>query len=211
MYNIPLFNGIKPNEINAMMNCFHPENKKFAKGQTIMSYTKHIDNIGVLVSGKAHMYCIDYSGEYSLLERFESNDIFGEIFLVPLNSLGYIIEADTVCEVMFIPYSDIIKRCSNACKHHSLLVSNLMHMTAKKAQSLTLHINLISKKTVRRKITAYLEYMRDKHNSNTFKIDSSFSQLADYLCVDRTSLMRELKYMREEGIIQNKGRFITLL
>ena len=39
----------------------------------------------------------------------------------------------------------------------------------------------------------------------------SLSQLATYLCVDRTSLMRELRLMREEGVIKNSGRKVTLL
>ena len=39
----------------------------------------------------------------------------------------------------------------------------------------------------------------------------SLSQLAAYLCVDRTSLMRELRLMREEGVIENSGRKVTLL
>ena len=47
--------------------------------------------------------------------------------------------------------------------------------------------------------------------SRSFETELSLSQLANYLCVDRTSLMRELRLMRAEGLIASSGRKITLL
>ena len=70
---------------------------------------------------------------------------------------------------------------------------------------------MISRKTVRQKLQAYFEYLREKTGKNSFETEMSLSQLANYLCVDRTSLMRELRLMREEGVIENSGRKVTLL
>ena len=39
----------------------------------------------------------------------------------------------------------------------------------------------------------------------------AFTTLAEYLSVDRSAMMRELKKMREEGLVHVEGRTITLL
>lgn len=208
---VQLFEGISGNSIDAMIHCFKPEYRKFKKGETIQVYSQELEYLCVLLTGRAHLYCVDSEGEYTLLENYGPNDIFGEIFALPYGGLGYVVEADCDCEVMFIKFSSIYGRCSNACEHHSILTSNLFNLSARKAQMLALRINMISKKTVRQKLTAYFEYMREKTGAANFETEMSLSQLATYLCVDRTSLMRELRLMREEGIIENTGRRVTML
>lgn len=208
--NVELFRDISGDSIDAMIRCFKPEERTFRKGDTIIVYEQELKNLCVLLSGKAHLYCVDLDGEYTLLENYVPNDIFGEVFALPYSGLGYVVEADTDCKVIFIKMSCIYGRCPNACEHHTKLNSNLFRLTAKKAQMLALRINMISKKTVRQKLMSYFEYMEEQHGKS-FETELPLSGLAGYLCVDRTSLMRELRLMKEEGVIASKGRSITLL
>ena len=76
---------------------------------------------------------------------------------------------------------------------------------------MSLRINIISKKSLRRKLCAYFEYMQDKTGSSGFELELSLSALANYLCSDRSSMMRELKNMADEGLIQRKNKFIKIL
>ena len=208
--NVELFKDVSCQSIDAMMSCFNPEVRSFRKGETILVYEPEIKYLCVLLSGKAHLYCVDVDGEYTLLENYVPNDIFGEVFTLPYSGLGYVVEADADCRVMFIKMTCIYGRCPNACEHHTKLNSNLFKLTAKKAQMLALRINMISKKTVRQKLLSYFEYMQEKYG-NSFETELSLSGLANYLCIDRTSLMRELRMMKDEGIIDSKGRSITIL
>lgn len=130
---------------------------------------------------------------------------------MPYSGLGYVVESDSESTVMFIKMNSIYGRCSNACEHHTKINRNLFRLSAKKAQMLALRINMISKKTVRQKLMSYFEYLNEKTGSSSFETELNLSQLANYLCVDRTSLMRELRLMRDEGIIESNGRKITLL
>ena len=70
---------------------------------------------------------------------------------------------------------------------------------------------MISKKTVRQKLISYFEYLAEKTGSTSFETELSLSQLANYLCVDRTSLMRELRHLNEEDVIDSDRRKIKLL
>lgn len=211
LQNVELFKDISHDSVDSMMKCFSPEVRKFKKGDTILVFEQEVKYLCVLLTGKAHLYCVDSEGEYTLLENYGPNDIFGEVFTMPFGAVGYVAEADSDCSVMFMKMSSIYGRCSNACEHHTMINKNLFHLSAKKAQMLALRINMISKKTVRQKLVSYFEYLEEKTGSRSFDTELSLSQLANYLCVDRTSLMRELRLMREEGIIQSSGRRITVL
>lgn len=206
-----IFKDISQDSIDAMIACFKPETRSFRRRETITVYSSELTNLCVLLRGNAHLYCMDSDGESVLLENYEANDIFGEMFAMPYGDLGYAVEADSDCEVMFIRFSCIYGRCPKACAHHSQLTRNLFELSAKKAQILAMRINMISKRSLRRKLTAYFDYLREKTGSSSFEVETSLSQLAGFLCADRTSMMRELKNMCDEGLIERRGRRITLL
>ncbi len=175
-----------------------------------MTYQYDIRKIGIMLTGKAHLYCIDCNGTYTLLEQFGKNGLFGELFALPILNWEYIVEADTDCEVLFLPYESIIKRCPNACGHHLRLVDNLFHLSTLKSQALSLRINLLSNRTIRQKLMNYLTWQKVQAGTRTFRMDMTLTGLAEYLCVDRSSLMRELRAMKDEGILESKGRMITM-
>lgn len=211
MRETPLFKDIGQDSIDAMVSCFRPETKSFRKGETILVFSSELEYLCLLLAGSAHLYCVDSEGEYTLLEQYGAHDIFGEVFAMPYGELGYAVEADCDCQVMFIRFSCIYGRCPNACQHHTQLTRNLFELSAKKAQSLSMRINMISKRSLRRKLVTYFDYLREKNGDDSFDIEVSLSQLASFLCADRTSMMRELKNMSSEGIIERHGRHITLL
>lgn len=211
MNSTTIFGGISDSDLSRMLHCFEAQKAVFQKGETIMNYTDELQKVGVLMSGKAHLYTIDYDGNFMLLERFEADGLFGELFALPLANLEYIVEADSDCEVLFIQYGRIIHPCSNTCHHHTRLIDNLFHLSTKKAQRLSLRINLLGSKSTRQKLLGYLSYMQNKTKSNSFTIEMSLTDLAEYLCVDRSSMMRELKALKEEGVLESKGKNFTML
>ena len=211
MPDTELFKGISEESLAEMNACFKPETRTFRRGETVLVYASELSWLCVLTRGSAHLYCMDSDGEYVLLENYRPGDIFGEVFAMPYGDLGYAVEADSECEVLFIRFSCIYGRCPKACEHHSRLTCNLFELSAKKAQALAVRINMISKRTLRRKLTAYFDYLREKNGADSFEIETSLSQLAGFLCADRTSMMRELKNMCDEGLIARRGRHITLL
>ena len=209
MQTNPLFSGVSPAQRQQLLGCLRAEIRSFQRGETILTYAAVPTTVAILLTGAAHLYYLDADGSYTLLEQFGENGLFGELFLPPTGALSCLVEADTTCQVLFLPYDGLLRRCERACAHHSQVVSNLRQMTARRAQSLALHLSFVSKKTVRQRLQAYLEYMREQAGASTFRLDHSLRWLADYLCVDRTSLMRELRYLRDCGAVQTNGRWVT--
>ena len=80
MNDLQLFDGISAENRAAMMSCFKPEQRSFRRGETIRIYAPELEQLCLLASGRAHLYCMDSDGESVLLENYEANDIFGEMF-----------------------------------------------------------------------------------------------------------------------------------
>lgn len=205
------FDGVSAEDMSKMINCFDTKPKTYKSGETITVLSSRLSSIGLVLSGRAHLYCIDYDGNKQIIEYFKKDDVFGELFCLPVGTLEYIVEADRECRILFVPYSTITSPCSNLCSCHIEVTRNLFLMAAKKSQELALRISFISRKTTRTKLMTYFEYMADITGSDTFETHVSLSKLADYLCVDRTSLMRELRHLKDEGIIDSDRRTIKLL
>jgi CRP-like cAMP-binding protein len=50
----------------------------------------------------------------------------------------------------------------------------------------------------------------DKPN-RTFMLPFTYTDLADYLSIDRSAMMRELKNLKDDGFIKTNGKKITLI
>ena len=206
MENIIISNGITKESIEKMFKCFKPKFKSYKAGETIMCYSDNIEKIGVVVYGSAELSFIDYEGNCRILESYEKNDVFGELFCLPLEIYEYIVSAKNECQVFFIDYNHIIKPCENSCIHHSQLINNLFIMTAHKSQSLSLRLTILNQHSIRKKLLTYLNYIKLSSNKNPFVIPISLGSLAEYLCIDRSAMMREIRIMKSEGILKSDRR-----
>ena len=210
MNELNVFKNITPEEKARMLECFGVRQRKFEAGETIITYSGKINSVCVLLRGKAGGFWIDDDGNTAMLELITPGDVFGDVFMMPLGQMEYYVEATSACEVMFIGYDHIIHPCKNLCCHHSQLINNLYEMTAKKMQQLALRINVLTQKSIRRKLVAYLIYEKNLAKSMNFRLSVSLTGLADYICADRCSLTRELSAMRDEGYLDWSGREFRL-
>ena len=72
-------------------------------------------------------------------------------------------------------------------------------------------MNIISKKSIRNKLLEFFDLSFRKNNSRNIYLPFTFTELADYLLIDRTAMTRELKTLKDEGFIKITGKRITLL
>ena len=103
--------------------------------------------------------------------------------------------------VLLIPLDRVMHSCTNTCVCHRQLVENMVHIIADKNRELIRKIEVISKRTIREKLLAYLSMQAQSQNARYFEIPLGRTELADYLCVDRSALTRELAKMRDDGLI----------
>ena len=208
---ITLFTDILPKEQERMRVCFHAREMTFRNGETIMEYSNSMKKIGLILYGRAILYCCDTEGNEYMIDELNKDAVFGEPFLLPTDSQHYYVRAAQETRIMFIDYEHVIKRCENACKFHSQLVSNLLQMIALRASQQASRIYVLSRNSTRKKIMAYLNSIAVEKQTKTFTLPMSYTTLAEYLSVDRSAMMRELKNLVDEGIIEREGKKLRLL
>ena len=211
MSQITLFTDILPEEQERMRVCFQAKEMTFQNGETIMEYSHSMNKIGLILSGRAVLYCCDEAGNQYLIDELKKDAVFGEPFLLPADSQHYSVNAEEETSVMFIDYEHVIKRCENACHHHSQMVSNLLQMIALRSRQQTDRIYMLSRSSTRKKLMAYLHSLAAEKNTGKFKLPMSYTALAQYLSVDRSAMMRELRNLTDEGVLRRDGRNVELL
>ena len=77
----------------------------------------------------------------------------------------------------------------------------MVHIIANKNRDLMRKMEVISKRTLREKILAYLSIQAQLHDARYFEIPLGRVEWAEYLCADRSALTRELVKMKEDGLI----------
>ena len=211
MEHITLFTDILPEEQERMRVCFKVREKVFQNGETIMEYSSSMKKIGLIQEGRAVLYCCDEDGNEYVIDELNRDSVFGEPFLLPSDSQHYYVCATTVTKVLFIDYEHVIKRCEQACAHHSQMVSNLLQLIAVQSRQQTERIYMLSRSSTRKKILSYLNALSAERHSRILTLPMSYTALAQYLSVDRSAMTRELKSLEEEEILEKKGKQIILL
>ena len=115
------------------------------------------------------------------------------------------------CRVLYLDYDQITKRCENASLHHSILVQNLFRLLSTKTLRLSERVEVLSRRSIREKLLCYFEQLARREKSDTITMPFSLSALAEYISADRSAMMRELKKLKEEGVVQTENRRVTIL
>jgi len=168
--------------------------------------------VGIVEHGRCSLIRIDESGTSTVMEELGPGGVFGRTLAFAGSEHDSLeIVSRTPCEVLFIDYRHILKRCENACMHHSVLVQNMLRLMSDKAQGLSQRVDVLSRRSIREKLLCCFRQLAEKEGNTTFTLPFSLSTLADYIATDRSAMMRELKRLKEEGFLLSDGRKITML
>lgn len=211
-FDVPLFDGIEENSCERMFACFQMQEESYAPDQLVLRRDRrHSGQLGVLLEGSILVTRIGRDGSRTVLEYLEKGDIFGE-GIAFCRSQGDCVTVNCLaaCRVLFIDYESIAKRCENACLHHSRLVRNAMSLVAEKSARLSKRVEILSGRSIRDKLMRYFELLCSAQKDGSGKIPFGMGDLADFLCVDRSALSRELSRMKREGLVEIERRRVKI-
>ena len=180
-----------------------------------------IEQIGIIVQGIVIMEKNDTLGNRYVYTELNHQDLLGDPFMDKSFQKSFVnYKAITNCTILFFPYQLIWQSCKNNCICHAKFTENLLYLLAYKTRNMMLKIEILSKTKIRDKILTFLtiantydnmlsyEKISTKLNENYNKEDYNVivipfnrTEMAEYLCVNRCSLVRELASMKKEGIL----------
>lgn len=211
-FHSPLFKGIQSDELEMMLRCIGYHIGTCEKGSIISFEQEEIRQIGIILSGVVEMIKEDFWGNKTVLVRMEKGEMFGETFACGADSRSIVSFAvSEKAKILFLSFHKVMNTCTMTCKFHHRLVENMVEIIAKKNRELMYKIDILSKKTLREKIMAYLSLQAQSTDSGYFEIPLGRVEMAEYICADRSALTRELTKMKKEGLIDFEKNCFRIL
>ncbi len=208
----PLFQEINEEDLQKILPCLGAKVETYDKKYTIISEGTPAKYIGIVLSGVAQVIQVDYFGNRSILSVIEPSQVFAEDFACAgAKAIPISVIASEKSEIMIIDCNHILHTCANNCAFHRQLIFNLMKTLAEKTVVFHQKIEIISKRSTREKLMAYLMLMSKKAGSNSFTIPFDRQELADFLEVERSGLSMQISALQKEGIIKSRKNRFELL
>lgn len=196
---------------NLENSCHKVQKKTFYKNDVITNYINKRNQLCILVSGNADLIRYDLNGNRTIVDHFSDGDVFGEVFYTITTNNELFVEAREKSIVLFYIYDNIRNKCRNNCKFHQQLKDDLPELILSKVTDLNTRIELLTKRSIREKLLGYFSMLSNRKLNKSFTLPFSLTDLADFLSVDRSAMMRELKLLKDDGFIEKCGNKITLL
>lgn len=202
LQEIPLFDGIAETELHTMLGCLEARTADYRKGGFILMEGNALEHVGIMLSGQATVYKTDLSGNRTVITPLRPPQLFAESFVCAgLKTSPVTVQAAADAQVLLISFGRIMHTCPSCCTHHTTLIGNMLKLIARKNIAFGEKLDHIAHKTTRQKLASYLlEQARHQH-SRRFDIGLDRQALADYLCVNRSALSRELSRMKTQGAL----------
>ncbi len=208
----PLFAGVDPSDVGAMLNCLGMFERHFTQGSRIHRMGDEISTVGIVEQGRVRIENVDVWGNVSIVGLRGAGDMFGEVYAaVPGEPLLVDVVADEDSTVLFLNLGKMLASCPKRCPRHELVARNLTTALARQSLAFSRRIFHVAPKTIRGKLLAYLSDRAERAGTREFDIPLNRQQLADYLGVDRSALSAELSRMRAAGIIECRRSHFVLL
>ncbi len=205
-----LFNNISEKNQEKLLKLLEASIFIFKKDMTILSTIKSENIIGIVASGYIQIVRDDYNGDRAIIEELEENEVFGSMFSTISNSEYNIITKEE-SKIIIIEYDRIIECSKNNSPIYNQFIQNLLQIISGKINEKNDRIEILVEKTIRNKLLKYFQIVSKKNGSRNIYLPFTFTELAEYIAVDRCAMSRELKNLKDEGFISIKSKKITLL
>lgn len=209
---MPLFADIPSDKVDEVMKELHGTIRHYAKSDYLYLHGESIEGISMLISGSIQMVTEDFWGEKTIIDGLQPGYVFTEKYLGNCGAssdVSYLAVSDS--EILYFPVTKAEVRDELSQSPLGRMVFNLLSLMADHTARLVRKNEILSKKTLRGKIMAYLCYQAKDNNSNLFTIPYNRSDFAYFLDSDRSALTRELAKMKKEGIIDFEKNTFKLL
>ena len=207
---VDLFNNISDRNKDKLLRLLEANYFSFPKSVNISSSVNQGNVIGIVIEGYLQIIKNDYNGNKTIIEELEENSVFGS-FLSSVSNSEYDIITNEDSKVILIDFDRITDINDISLITYNQFLKNLLEILSERMQKKNERIEILTTKTIRHKLLEYFKITANKNNSRIIYLPFNFNDLAEYLAIDRSAMSRELKNLKDEGLIEVKGKKITLL
>ena len=204
-----IFDNIDSKNKYKLLRSFKADTHHFKENEDITNIVFERNVIALVISGSVNLIRNSENGNDFVLDKIDDNNIISDV-LYNINRDDYYLRTTEETEIIIMNYSDLINyRGKNKC--YTTLIKNMFDIVNSKMKLFNERIDIITRKGIRNKLLAFFEVMYKKNNSRNIYLSFTFTEMADYLGVDRSAMTREIGVLKNEGFIKTTGKRITLL
>lgn len=203
-----LFNGMTNEQSEQIVKECDGKKVLLKKNETLFRRDEQLKKIVLVLSGELIVTSIDYWGRRTILSAVTQNSLFGGGFAFSdKETLPFDVTAKEESVVLILDSKKIIDYQGKNSELFNKLLKNLINILANRNVNLIEKIKNLSQRNLRQKIATLVS----SHAKNGKAVlPYNRQEMADYLCVDRASLSREIANMKKEGILTYKKNVFTL-
>ena len=204
----PLFVGISGEKLAALPEALGGRSVQMRKGQVLLGEGDRPGSVGIVLAGSVYVVREDCLGSRSVLTRIPPAGVFGESYACArVEALPVSVIAEEDGAVLLLDCGRMLA----AGGPYACIPGNLLRLMARKNLELSRKIRILSRRSTREKLMAYLVSEAELRGSSAFRIPFDRQALADFLEVDRSGLSAEISRLRREGVLRCEKNFFELL
>ena len=207
--NTILFRGMSEKEISDALEGLRAVTKKYKKGATILHAGSVTKRMGLVLEGSVTIENNDVWGNRTIFSHVGKNQFFAETYGLLANEPMLVdVVANEDCNILFLSIGSLGRGFPDQESWTAKIMSNLLIISTQKNLTLSGRIFHTAPKTIRGRVMSYLNSVSIQKGMTEFDIPFDRQQMADYLNLDRTALSKELRKMKDDGLIDfHKSHF----
>lgn len=207
--NTILFRGMSEMEISDALEGLRAVTKKYKKGATILHAGSVTKRMGLVLEGSVTIENNDVWGNRTIFSHVGKNQFFAETYGLLANEPMLVdVVANEDCHILFLSIGSLGRGFPDHESWIAKIMNNLLMISTQKNLTLSGRIFHTAPKTIRGRVMSYLNSVSIQKGMTEFDIPFDRQQMADYLNLDRTALSKELRKMKDDGLIDfHKNHF----
>ncbi|RLD42588.1 MAG: Crp/Fnr family transcriptional regulator [Bacteroidetes bacterium] len=204
----PLFVGLSEFEIQKVLDDSYCTVSYYKRNEMIALAGDPIFQIMIVVKGSVHTELIDDSGKVFRVDDIENLRLLAPSFLFGDNNRFPInVVSNTDTEILVIQKNYFVSLLNS----NTVVLNNFLNILSNKSQFLVSKIKNTFMQSIEGKIANYILNVSKSLGSDNFEIPNSQTWMAEKFGVARPSVARVFSKMKSKGVIECKGRKISIL
>ena len=206
----PLFRELDRDRICRQLEVMKAKKARSERGDMLQAVGEPIRRFGIVLSGAVQVCVDDIEGNRMIMAEVAPGSSFGEslCFLRTGESPVYIFASED-SELLWLSTAALFSDTGDAFLAE--LEQRFTAALATKALTMNNRIQVLSRLSLRSKLTAYFTELAAAQGSDVIRLPMNREDTAAYIGANRSALSRELAKMKEEGLIDYRKNEIRIL
>ena len=208
--NSPLFRGLDRERFDRQLRLMKAEKARCERGEMLQAVGDPIRRFGIVLSGAVQVCVDDIEGNRMIMAEVTPGNSFGEsmCFLRIRESPVYIAASED-SDLLWLSTAALFSDPGDAFLTE--LQQRFTAALAVKALTMNNRIQVLSRLSLRGKLTAYFTELAAAQGSDVIRLPMNREDTAAYIGANRSALSRELAKMKAEGLIEYRKNEVRIV